>query len=143
MENNNTRHALFMSLILHFSELAEKCIGLLYERYDFDIHPNRARQIKLLPPKGNFDFSDGTLEYSFHGDGCCFLLNDMEIDFNFNSEGSFRGFGIYTLSNFARTLDDYSIFSDRNLVEEYLNKFIQEGIIKNVNPPYPLYKIKG
>lgn len=137
------KSALFQELIEEFSFLAKRCVRLIKEYYNLDCHPSRARVLGEIPPKGEFHY-ENSIKFSFHGEGCSFEIDGQEVDFNFDKEGNFKGFGVYSLRNFARSKGDkYLQFFDKELIDIYLQQFEEKGIIENVNPPYYLYKIKN
>lgn len=97
---------------------------------------------KEIPKHDLLKVDENTIEYNFHGGGCFFKYNDIEIDTSFYTEsGEFViSYSVNKLWDFIKSSKSNVDFKELSELDEILEKICLEGIIlRNVSLPFKVY----
>ena len=83
-------------------------------------------KLRLIQPSGEF-YLDGNNRYTFHGRGCRFLREDLNIDWDFGCENICEGIDPWKLAYYIRDNKNFNTLYDGNSVKEVLEELIAEG----------------
>ena len=68
-------------------------------------------------------------KYQFHGIGCCVTRNDLDVDFDFGTDGRIDGFDAWRLYRFAEQRpESYPHLQEWDAVEGGLEMLLRSGI---------------
>jgi hypothetical protein len=101
------------SLILDYQARVADACRLISERLGLTINNPFGWRQNGISPKGWLDDAQ-TIAYRFHGIGCCVTFGKVTVDFDFGPEGRFDGFDAWRLSLFAKSVRQYSAFTEHD-----------------------------
>ncbi|MDF7819364.1 hypothetical protein P1X15_17230 [Runella sp. MFBS21] len=97
---------------------------------------------KKIEKKGLFFLDDGIIEYNFHGSGCFFKNNNIEIDSNFyNKYNEFSiNFGVNILWNYIERNNLLKNSDSKETISKELEELYKENqILRSSSPPFQMY----
>ncbi len=97
---------------------------------------------KEIPKHDILKVDENTIEYNFHGGGCFFKHNDVEVDTSFyTASGEFViSYSVDKLWDFMKSSKSNIDFKSRFELDEILEKMCLEGLIfRSVPLPFKVY----
>ncbi len=115
--------------LIHEYQAAVLEAASLFEKYKGVSRNNLSRaRFEGLPTDGFLD-PQQTIEYYFHGVGCCVTYPNKMVDWDFGNNGRLDGFDAWRLWVFAdEGTDNFPEFKQ----QEVLNKAFQEAEIQGI-----------
>lgn len=115
-----------------------RCEKIIKDEYSLTDHPYLNK--KRIPKKGEVIFNGGFLEYNFHGSGCSFLFENIDIDYDIYIDRS--NYIVTSPWKFKKFIDSFSrnVIDERD-VEQWLEILKDNGVVEKVFTDYSIFEI--